>query len=133
MFQVHVVYQKFPLMSSYLDTKYSSHIFSFMKWNNPEPWPISSLCFMTLCLVPESNFQIFLSCKSYNVVLTEITLLVAVRFIQMRIAWCIQYKPDNFCKMALVDSESRPLNFVFLLWIIEFTKKWLHLWKTTTT
>lgn len=24
--------------------------------------------------------------------------------------------------MALVDSELRPLNFMFLLWIVEFTK-----------
>lgn len=40
----------------------------------------------------------------------------------MRIVWCIQHKPENFCKTALLDSEFRPLNLVFLLWIRKFTK-----------
>lgn len=126
--QASLVYQKFPLISSCWDSE-AKRWYIFI-YEMEQYWTmthlISSLYSMKVCLLSERNFQNIsvmwkLQYSSHRKKSTSISQMYT------------QHKPENFCKLLQVDPESRPQNFLFILWIVKCSQRRSYLWTKTTT
>lgn len=100
-----------------LQRYWSTEVIYFHLWNgtilNHDPSYPYALWKYAWC--PRGTFKIFLLCESYNIVLTERILLVSVRCV-------LNITLKFFVKVFHVDPESRPQNFMFIVWIIRVHK-----------